>query len=91
MRRKPVLPLNDDTEEGLTSMCNTSESAHDMRAQALQIEQTIKFAQRYETVTLTDLSSWPADSDVHYSTLPKGLQRHVNEYFMWSERRNHDA
>ena len=87
MRRKPVKPSNDDTE-GLTSICNTSESADDMREQALKIEQTIKFSQRYETVTLTDLSSWSPDRDVRYSELPKSLQHHVKEYHMWEELRN---
>jgi hypothetical protein len=91
-RRKSGLPSDDSTGSGagLTSLCNASECADDLREQALKIEQSNKFAHRYETVTLTDLASWPADRDVHYSTLPKSLKHHVKEYFMWGELRSAD-
>jgi hypothetical protein len=91
-RAKSGLPSDDTTGNttGLTSISNTSESAADLRLQALKIEQSIKHARRYETVTLTDLASWPAGSDVRYSTLPKSLKQHVRELHMWGELRSVD-
>ena len=78
-RAKSGLPSDDSTGNttGLTSLCNTSESAADLRQKALEIEQSLKLAQRYETVTLTDLASWPAE--VQYNTLPTSLQEHVKD------------
>ena len=88
-RAKSGLPSDDSTGNttGLTSLCNTSESAADLRQKALKIEQSLKLAQRYETLTLTDLALWPADS-IHYKTLPTSLQEHVGEYYVCEQLRN---
>jgi hypothetical protein len=86
-RRKSGLPSDDRTDStaGLTSLCNTSQSASDMRDAALEIERSVKLSQRYETVTLTDLAAWPVV--VEYNTLPNSLKHHVKEYYTWSELR----
>ena len=88
-RAKSGLPSDDSTGNttGLTSLCNTFESAAHLRQKALEIEQSLKLAQRYETVTLTDLALWPAYS-IQYKLLPKSLQQHVRQYFMCQQSLN---
>ena len=88
-RRKSGLPSDDSKPAGLTSICNQSESATEMRHKAMLIEKSIKLAQRYETVTLTDLAAWPAE--VHYDTLPSNLQQHVREYLLCKQLRSTDS
>jgi hypothetical protein len=83
-KRQSGLPHDDRSSTVLTSLCN-HESGDKKRAIALLVEQAIKKGQRYETVTLTDLASWPAA--VEYSTLPKRLQDHVLELYTWTELR----
>jgi hypothetical protein len=89
-RRKSGLPSDDSTTEGLTSLCNSSDTADATRQRALQIEQKLKLAKHYDTVTPTDLASWPAESDVHYTTLPNSLKSHVKDYYTWGQLRNTD-
>jgi hypothetical protein len=79
-RRKSGLSSDDSKPAGLTSICNASESATEMRDKAMLIEKSIKRAQRYDTVTPTDLAAWPAE--VPYDTLPSTLQKHVREYHL---------
>eukprot|EP00953_Heterococcus_sp_UTEX-ZZ885_P016173 9111-Heterococcus_DN1.PRE.1 len=57
-KRKSGLPHDDTSVTGLTSLCNR-ETGERKRAAALIIDKAINRAQHYETVTLTDLSSWP--------------------------------
>ena len=87
-RRKSGLPSDDSTGSGagLTSLCNTSESAADLRQKAREIEQSIELSKRYETVSLTDLASWPAE--VQYKILPNSLQQHVKGYYVCEQLRN---
>jgi hypothetical protein len=90
-RRKSGLPSDDSSGStvGLTSLCYTSVSAADVvREKALMIEQSITLAQRYETVTLTDLGSWPAHPRLRYKTLPNSLKQHVREYYVCEQLRS---
>jgi hypothetical protein len=57
-KRKSGIPDNNMTETGLTSLYNSE--CDESREAALKIETANKRAQRYERVTLLDLSSWPA-------------------------------
>jgi hypothetical protein len=82
-KRKSGMP-SDDAKRGITSVCN-HKTGDQKRAIALRVEEAIKKGQRYETVTLTDLASWPAV--VEYETLPKRLQDQVLEYYTWTELR----
>src|SRR6476646_3082448 len=77
-------PSDEQSDTDITTLCN-AHSGDEMHSAALQIEEAIKRAQRYETVTLTDLAMWPAVID--YAALPKRLQHHVKESYMWSELR----
>ena len=88
-RAKSGLPSDDSTGNttGLTSLCNRSESAADLRQRALETEQSLKLGQRYETAPLTELTSWPAGS-VDYKLLPNPLQRHVRDYYNCVQLRN---
>jgi hypothetical protein len=70
-KRKSGLPDDNKPKAGLTSLCNL-QTGLAKRATALALDQSIKRAQRYETVNLTDLASWP--TVVEYSSLPKRLQ-----------------
>jgi hypothetical protein len=81
-KRKSGLPADDDNSSGITSLCNRV-SRTDKRAAALAMETVIKRAQRYDTLTLTDLASWP--SLLVYKTLPQRLKDHVFEYYMWQQ------
>jgi hypothetical protein len=83
-KRKSGLPDDDSSITGLTSLCN-HDSGEQSRAAALLIEQDNIRTQRYTTVTLTDLSSWPAV--VEYKALTKRLQEQVLEYYTWVELR----
>jgi hypothetical protein len=81
-------PSGDQSDAGITSLYN-AHGGDEMHAAALHIEEANKRAQRYETVTLTDLAMWPAVID--YAALPKRLQHHVKESYMWSELRKPDV
>eukprot|EP00953_Heterococcus_sp_UTEX-ZZ885_P020049 11206-Heterococcus_DN1.PRE.1 len=81
-KRKSGLPADDDNSSGITSLCNRV-SRTDKRAAAQAMDKVIKRAQRYDTLTLTDLASWP--SLLVYETLPQRLQSHVFEYYMWQQ------
>jgi hypothetical protein len=83
-KRKSGLPGDDRAAKGITSVCN-HQTGDQKRAIALRVEEAIKKGQRYETVTPTDLASWPAV--VEYRTLPKRLQDQVLEYYTWTELR----
>jgi hypothetical protein len=54
------------------------------REAALKIETANKRAQRYKTVTLSDVSSWPAASVIEYNALSKRLQEQILEYYTWT-------
>jgi hypothetical protein len=81
-KRKSGLPADDHASSGVTSMCNKV-SGTDKRAAALAMDKALKRAQRYDTLTLTDLASWP--SLLVYETLPQRLKDHVFEYYMWQQ------
>jgi hypothetical protein len=83
-KRKSGLPSEDSSSTGLTSLCN-HDTGEQKRAIALRVEQALKKTQRYETLTLTDLSSWPAV--IEYKALAERLQEQVLEYYMWSQLR----
>eukprot|EP00953_Heterococcus_sp_UTEX-ZZ885_P002629 1936-Heterococcus_DN1.PRE.4 len=85
-RRKSGLPSADESANGLTSLYNTSESAVHLRERALEVEKSIKLAQRYETVTLTDLAAWP--SEYKYTSTPNTLKQQIREYYMWQQIRD---
>jgi hypothetical protein len=82
-KRKSGMPDDNKTETGLTSLCNTD--CDESREAALKIEIANKRAQRYETVTLLDLSSWP--TVVAYNALSKRLQEQILEYYTWTKLR----
>jgi hypothetical protein len=69
---------SDDATTGITSLCN-AQTGREMRAAALKADTAIKRAQRYETVTLSDLGSWPAV--VEFETLPECLKTQVIEFY----------
>eukprot|EP00953_Heterococcus_sp_UTEX-ZZ885_P035054 18118-Heterococcus_DN1.PRE.2 len=79
------LPDDNKPKAGLTSLCNF-QTGLAKRATALAIEEPIKRAQRYETLNLDDLASWPAV--VEYSSLPKRPQHQVLEHYIWRELRD---
>jgi hypothetical protein len=81
-KRKSGLPADDHTPSGVTSLCNKV-GGTDKRAAALAMDKVVKRAQRYDTLTLTDLASWP--SQLVYETLPQRLKDHVFEYYMWQQ------
>jgi hypothetical protein len=87
--RKSGLSFDDSSTDGLTSVCNTSESAVDLRDRALKIEKAIELAQHYETVSLTDLAAWPAKFT--YETLPSSLKQYVKGYYIWQQLRSAGA
>jgi hypothetical protein len=72
------MPSDDASTTGMTSLCN-AHNGGEMRAAALKAHTAIKRAQRYETVTLSDLGSWPAL--VEYDTLPERLKTQVIELY----------
>jgi hypothetical protein len=82
-KRKSGLPDGNRTETGLTSINNPE--CDESREAALKIEIANIRAQRYETVTLLDLSSWPAV--VKFNALAKRLQEQTLEYFTWIKLR----
>lgn len=81
-KRKNGLACDDSQQDGVTSLCNTSDGA-DKRTAALQISQAKQRSQRYETVTILQLADWP--EKVSYSALTGSLQAHVIEYYMWGQ------
>jgi hypothetical protein len=85
-KRKSGLLFEDSSSTGLTSLCN-HDTGEQKRATALRVEQALKKTQRYETLTLTDLSSWSGPAVIEYKALPKRLQEKVLEYYMWSQLR----
>jgi hypothetical protein len=85
-RRKSGLPAADQSADGLTSLCNTSESAVNLRERALEVDKSIKLAQRYETITLTDLAAWPLE--YKYTSLPNTLKKQIREYYKWQQIRD---
>eukprot|EP00953_Heterococcus_sp_UTEX-ZZ885_P019927 11128-Heterococcus_DN1.PRE.7 len=81
-KRKSGLPDDDHRTAGLTSLCNTVTGV-DKRTAALENEEAIKRGQRYDTLTLTDLASWP--TLVVYKCLSQRLKDHVFEHYMWAQ------
>eukprot|EP00953_Heterococcus_sp_UTEX-ZZ885_P007847 4713-Heterococcus_DN1.PRE.1 len=73
-RRQSGLPPDDKPKGGITSLCD-SFTGTEKRAAVWTLDNSMKPAQSYETVNLTDLASWPAV--VEYSTLSKRLQKQV--------------
>jgi hypothetical protein len=84
-KRKSGMPDNNKSETGLTSLHNPK--CDESREAALKIDTSNERAQRYEAVTLLDLSSWPAASAIVYNTLSKRLQEQILEYFTWTKLR----
>jgi hypothetical protein len=81
-KRKSGLPDDDHRTAGLTSLCNAATGV-DKRTAALEHEEAIKRGQRYDTLTLTDLASWPPL--VVYKCLSQRLKDHVFEHYMWAQ------
>jgi hypothetical protein len=77
-KRKSGMHSDDFSKTGITSLCNV-QNGGEMRAAALKADTAIKRAQRYETVTLSDLGSWPAV--VEYDILPERLKVQVLEFY----------
>jgi hypothetical protein len=83
-KRKSGMPDDNKSYTGLTSLYNSEYD--ESRKAALKIGITNKRAQRYETVTLLDLSSWPAV--VKFNALAKRFQEQTLEYYTWMMLRN---
>jgi hypothetical protein len=86
-KRRSGLPDDNKFETGLTSLYNPK--CDESREAALRKETANKRAQRYETLTLSDLRSWPAQAAdaIEYNALSKRLQEHVHELFTWTKLR----
>jgi hypothetical protein len=84
-KRKSGMPDNNKSETGLTSLHNPK--CDESREAALKIDTSNERAQRHETVTLSDLSSWPAAGAIEYTTLSKRLQEQVLELYTWTKLR----